>query len=287
MRGGYFEIRSERVRRLPEGKLLYESQYGIGDLFEGKGSPKGPGHHPLPVGTLESVLSQVKGPGAPPEIDSLGKLFSKIRLYRDWNLGRNAPAREAQLADLKTDFLAEDARNLVLVLAELQRRTETRQALAEHFRRFHPDFEEFVSSPVGGGRMQLFLREKGMREDLPATRLSDGTMRYLALLAVLCHPEPPPLVCIEEPELGLHPDIIPTIAELLVSASERTQLIVTTHSDILISALSDHPEAVVVCEKDSGGTTLERLQPEKLQKWLERYSLGDLWLKGTIGGTRW
>ena len=72
-----------------------------------------------------------------------------------------------------------------------------------------------------------------------------------------------------------------------VEASQRTQLIVTTHSDVLVSALSETPEAVVVCEHDDKGSHLRRLEAEKLRKWLEKYSLGDLWLKGQIGGTRW
>jgi predicted ATPase len=74
----------------------------------------------------------------------------------------------------------------------------------------------------------------------------------LCLLAILCDPEPPPLVCIEEPELGLHPDILPKLADLLVSASERTQLIVTTHSSLLVDAMTDRPESIVVCEKHQG-----------------------------------
>ena len=99
---------------------------------------------------------------------------------------------------------------------------------------------------------------------IPATRLSDGTVRYLCLLAILCDPEPPPLIGIEEPELGLHPDILPKIADLLMAASERTQLIVTTHSEILVDALTERPGAVVVCEKYEGQSTLRRPDPDAL-----------------------
>ena len=67
----------------------------------------------------------------------------------------------------------------------------------------------------------------------------------------------------------MHPDILPKLAELLVSASERTQLIITTHSDILVDALSARPEAVIVCEKHEGQTTLRRLEPAQLAVWLE------------------
>jgi predicted ATPase len=107
------------------------------------------------------------------------------------------------------------------------------------------------------------------------------------LLTLLCHPSPPPLICIEEPELGLHPDILSTVAELLIAASKRTQIIVTTHSDALVSGLSEVPESVLVCEQNNTGSHLRRLEPQQLKKWLEKYTLGDLWRMGHIGGNRW
>jgi predicted ATPase len=122
---------------------------------------------------------------------------------------------------------------------------------------------------------------------IPATRLSDGTLRYLCLIAILCHPELPPLVCIEEPELGLHPDALVVIARMLQAASERSQIVVTTHSKIIVDALSDTPEYVVVCDKVEGQTRMKRLDGKELKVWLEKYSLGELWRSGEIGGNRW
>jgi predicted ATPase len=95
------------------------------------------------------------------------------------------------------------------------------------------------------------------------------------------------VIGIEEPELGLHPDILPIVAELLRKASERTQLFVTTHSDALISALSEVPEVVLVCERMINGTTLRRLDPQQLRTWLDEYMLGEVWRMGEIGGNRW
>jgi predicted ATPase len=109
----------------------------------------------------------------------------------------------------------------------------------------------------------------------------------MALAAILLDPEPPPLVVIEEPELGLHPDVVLGIGELLVKASERMQLVVTTHSRVLINALEDHASSVVVCEKRDGQTEMKRLDPEQLEEWLEKYSLGYLWSIGELGGNRW
>ncbi len=96
---------------------------------------------------------------------------------------------------------------------------------------------------VSGGRVQFYLHEAGFGTPIPATRLSDGTIRFVALLATLLAPSPPPLICIDEPELGLHPDAVSLVSDLIVDASERTQLIVATHSDALVSALSHQPDA--------------------------------------------
>ena len=95
------------------------------------------------------------------------------------------------------------------------------------------------------------------------------------------------MICLEEPELGLHPDIIPTLAELLREAATRTQLIVTTHSTLLVEAFSKEPESVCVCEKIEGSTVIRRLSRGELDVWLEKYSLGTLWASGQIGGNRW
>jgi predicted ATPase len=232
----------------------------------------------------QSVLSQRKDPDQYPELTYLGNQFAEIRLYREWNLGRYTPPRLPQKPDLPEDFLSEDASNLGLVLNNLQSRIGTKK-IVNYLKKFYEPIEEIIPR-ISGGSVQLFIREEGLSEPIPATRLSDGTLRYLCLLTILCHPTPPPLICLEEPELGLHPDAIPTIAELLIEASQRTQFIVTTHSDALISALSEVPEAVLVCERTEAGSHLHRLEREPLKEWLNDYMLGDLWRMGELGGVK-
>ena len=234
----------------------------------------------------QSVLSQRKDPDQYPELTYLANEFSRIELYREWNLGRYTPPRLPQKADLPEDFLIEDASNLGLVLNDLQHQPGTKRLIIEKLRIFDEGIDD-ITTRIHGGTVQIFLHQKGLTQPIPATRLSDGTLRYLCLLTLLCHPAPPSVLCIEEPELGLHPDILPTIAELLIEASDKTQLIVTTHSDILVSALSDTPESVLVCERDDTGTHLRRLKKDQLKEWLDKYSLGELWRMGEIGGTRW
>ena len=232
----------------------------------------------------QSILSQRKGRHYH-IFTYIGNQFKQIKIYRDWFFGRNTPPRIPQPADLPNNFLSEDCRNLGLVLNQLRRNPKAKAKFLEALRKLYEDISDFEVI-VEGGNVQVFMQE-GQIPPIPATRLSDGTLRYLCLLAILCHPNPPPLICIEEPELGLHPDILPTIADLLVEASERCQLIVTTHSEVLVDALTHTPESIVVCEKHQGQTTMRRLDKDKLAKWLEEYRLGELWSSGELGGNRW
>jgi predicted ATPase len=216
----------------------------------------------------------------------LRQRFLHINIFDNFQTNRSSEIRTPQIPDAPNDFLEEDGSNLALVLNDLEHGGDTKDKIVFYLKKFNPRIKDY-SIRILGGTVQLFVREEGLEKPISAMRLSDGTLRYLCLLAILCHPEPPPLICLEEPEVGLHPDILPTIAELLIDASSRTQLIVTTHSDILVSALSDVPEAVLVCEADEDGTHFKRLDKENLKEWLDEYSLGEVWLRGGIGGTRW
>jgi predicted ATPase len=237
------------------------------------------------VNHQQSILAQLKGADIYPELTHLGDVFSGTAFFREWNMGRFAAPRLPQRVDLPSDFLLEDASNLGLVLSDLLSRRATKRVIVEYFQQFYEGIED-ITTRVQGGVIEVFVHERGLDEAISASRLSDGTLHYLCLLVILLHPEPPPLICIEEPELGLHPDILPKIADLLIDASQRTQLIVTTHSETLVSRLSEIPEAVVVCERDHQGTHLRRLEPDKLRTWLDKYMLGELWRMGEIGGNR-
>lgn len=231
-----------------------------------------------------SILAQRRDPDQYPEITYLAEILPSIRLYREWTFGRYNAPRLPQKVDLPNRWLESDGSNLGLVLNRLRRDPVSKARLLDALRKLYDGIDDF-DVQIEGGTVQVFFHEGRMT--IPATRLSDGTLRYICLLAILCDPNPPPLICIEEPELGMHPDILPTIAGLLRDASTRCQLIVTTHSDVLVDAMTDTPEVVLICEKHDGATTLRRLSPGDVQVWLERYRLGELWTRGEIGGTRW
>ena len=239
---------------------------------------------PVDMRPDQSILSQLKDPVQYRELTYLGMGLSRIHLYREWSFGRNTPPRLPQKADLPNHSLEEDGRNLGMVLNRLRGDPKAKNKLLTALRSLYREVEDF-DVRVEAGSVQVFLQEGNVT--IPATRLSDGTLRYLCLLAILCNPSLPPLVCLEEPELGLHPDVLPGLADLLREASERCQLIVTTHSDTLVDALTDTPESIVVCEKENGQTRLKRLDKNELSHWLEKYRLGELWTSGELGGNRW
>jgi len=215
----------------------------------------------------------------------LGRAWQAIRIYADWTYGRKSPLRFAQHAFFPDKWLNENGSNLGVVLKKIKANEESHVRYLEFLKQLYEGVDDFEIDEYKDGTLRVYLRE-GERI-IHAARLSDGTLRYLMLLAVLCDPEPPAVVCIEEPEMGLHPDLVHVMAEALQYAAERTQVIVTTHSVRLVDCFTPTPEVIQVCEKHEGQTYIERLDPEELKPWLENYRLGDLWSSGGIGGNRW
>ena len=287
--GGRFEVADERIEneRPQQGRtdtyFFYRYQRGEPVIND----PDARGLRRESVKPEKSILSQVKDPERYPMLGWLQEQYEQIRLYRDWTFGPSTPIRRMQSSHGRNDILDDGADNLILVLSNILPRVENR--FVDALRQLY-DGVDGIYATVRDGNLLLSLKESGGRL-ITTARLSDGTLRYLTLLSILLHPEPPPLVAIEEPELGLHPDAIPEIAKLLIEASERMQLVVTTHSRMLVDALTEHASSVVVCAKENGESHFERLNDAHLKQWLEDYSesatLGDLWSSGDIGGNRW
>lgn len=265
-------------------KTLFKSKIGSAEILEDTGFLDFEIKVLKNFNSQESVVYQIKDSYRFPDVTSIGENYKKIKIFREWSFGRQSPLRYPQPADSRNDFLNEDCLNLGLVLNQIRLNPTAKRQLLKGLQALYEGIEDFEVS-VQGNTVQVFLQEGDIT--IPATRLSDGTLRYLCLLAILCHPAPPPLICIEEPELGLHPDLMPTLADLMRDASERTQIIATTHSDILVDALTETPDSILICEKHDGSTTLKRLNQEDLKVWLKDYSLGELWRSGQIGGNRW
>ena len=300
--GGGFEMVRERFEGVPadgaDPRPYFERQGDHAKLYQAIGRCKassslGPStEHPVQrTSELASTdyfikdprktfLAEIRDPEQYPEQAYLADELGRIKVYREWSFGRNMSIRRPQPSDLRNDFLSIDAANLGLVLSRLRRVPETRHKVLEALRHLYDGITDY-DVVVEGGSIQILIEEEDFA--IPPTRLSDGTLQFLCLLVILCDPKPPPLVCIEGPELGLHPDLLAGLGELMREASERCQLVVTTHSDALVSAFTDQPDAIVTCEKLGACTVPRRLDPCKFAAWLEDYCLGDLWRIGDLG----
>ena len=231
-----------------------------------------------------SILSQRKEPDQYPELAYLSTFYEGINLYDSWEFGRSAGIRDAQRSDVRPSPLAENLSNLGMFLNRLAPDPAARKRLRAHLTEIYEgvtDFELYFDP----SSVQLLFTEGDY--SIPASRLSDGSLRYLFLLAVLLDPEPPRFLGIEEPELGLHPDLISKLVDLLVDASSRCQLLVTTHSDLLVDALSEHSESVVVCEKHDGRNQHEASRPIGPHPLARTIRAGAALDQGKLGGVRW
>jgi predicted ATPase len=134
--------------------------------------------------------------------------------------------------------------------------------------------------------IELWLEEEKFNRSLPASNVSDGTLKFLCLMAILYNPNRGRVVCIDEPELGLHPDMINTLYEAIEFAAETSQVIISTHSAHLLNYFEI--EQVRVFEKDENNATIvNQYSKELYANWQQKFQLGKAWREGDIGGNRW
>jgi len=204
-------------------------------------------------------------------------------VYHDLHVNAEAPIRQPVVAKVERR-VDPDGQNLISVLHTLY--TEDREFKNEvgmaMKTAFGDDFDELVFPPAADQRIQLRVRWKSLKREQSAADLSDGTLRFLFLLAVLGSPSPAPVIAIDEPETGLHPSMLPIIAEYAVEASSRTQVILTTHSPQLLDAFHGTTPSTTVTKWCEGETVLRKLEGEALDYWLREYSLGSLYRSGEL-----
>jgi predicted ATPase len=167
--------------------------------------------------------------------------------------------------------------NLVNVLYTLSQEEDFWDEYKEKVRIGFPDFENLTFPPdAGQGRIALaWIDRQFPKRRFPAEVLSAGTLCFLAWAAVLVSPGSPNLIGVEEPEVHLHPELLYRLVGMMEQAAAAHQLVVTTHSDLLLSYLSE-PTDVILVQNGEEGTALTRPPEEDLREWLKSYSLGQL-----------
>jgi len=209
--------------------------------------------------------------------------LAEIFICHGFNVSQDSKIRQCAVARFEKR-VEPDGQNLVTALHTLytgDREFERNIDDAMHAA-FGSDYEKLVFPPASDQRVQLRVRWRTLKREQSAADLSDGTLRFLFLLTVLSAPDPPMLIAIDEPEMGLHPAMMNIIAEYAVGAAMRTQLVFTTHSAQFLDAFTEHKPTTTVTTWGNGETSLHTLDGEALDYWLKDYSLGALFESGQL-----
>jgi predicted ATPase len=202
--------------------------------------------------------------------------------YHVLNVDPRSPVRLPQAMG-PAPLPGRNGEDLVSCLFYLQQTDRNRfEVIEDSLRAAFPRFERLDFPPVAAGTLALAWRERGFSKPLYTHQLSEGILRFLWLTTLLQSPGLTALTLLDEPEVSLHPELLSLLADQLREASQRTQLIVATHSDTLIRFL-EPSEVVVLDVTEDGMTSLTRADELDLGDWLKEYSLDELWRNGRIG----
>ena len=201
----------------------------------------------------ESVLSQLREPHLYPELSSLRAEMSRWRFYHHFRTDAESPLRHPQVG-VRTPVLAHDGRDLAAALQTINEVGQS-QDLHEAIRQAFPGASLEIEHDEDNGMFAVLLRMPGLRRPLRARELSDGTLRYLCLLAALLSPHPPSLLALNEPETSLHPDLLEPLAKQLVNAAKYSQLWVVTHSQRLAELVEKFSGEAPISLELTGGET--------------------------------
>lgn len=205
------------------------------------------------LNTFESVLTEFPDPQRVPELWSVRQQIRSWRFYDSFRTDPDAPARQTQVGT-RTPILDHDGRDLAAALQtiiEIGDAAGMRTAVDDAF----PGSRLAITEAAG--RFDLAFNQDGLLRPLAGAELSDGTLRYLLLVAALLTPRPPGLMVLNEPETSLHPELLAPLGRLILAAARRTQIIVVSHAAPLINVLRDQPVTTVVeLEKDFGETRI-------------------------------
>ena len=211
----------------------------------------------------ESVLTEVLDPVRAPEVMAVREQIRSWRFYDQFRTDSDAPVRQSQIGT-RTPVLDADGRDLAAALQTIIEIGDT-DALQGTIEDAFPGSRLQVIETRG--RFDLELNAHGLLRPLSAAELSDGTLRYLLLVAALLSPRPPSLMVLNEPETSLHVDLLPALARLIARASVHTQIVVVTHARKLVEALTTTGAQPLCLVKDFGATTLEGVGPLEQPPW--------------------
>lgn len=236
----------------------------------------------------ELILRQLSDPTQYPALHTIKRAIEQIKVYTYFDTTQNSIVR--QLSPYYSAlYLLQDGRNITHLLnylsnQEIPAYKQIMELLRKHI---NPNFEDLGFMVMGNGKILLTLKEKYLEKTITIDHISDGTLRFLLLLAILYNPNRGKVICIDEPEIGLHPDMIKTIAEgIKYAAKTGSQMIIATHSPLLLNYFE--LEDLQIFEKDEKNQSIViRKSEEDFKDWEGEFLVGQMWLSGQIGGVRW
>lgn len=267
------------------GRVLFSSKHGAGFTFEGFAT-----EHEAKVeyyfDTIsDSVLCQLMDSNRYPQISTLRKAIADIAIYNYFNTTENSPIRKPAAPTSATKLVA-DGSNLPQLLNWINiNHKKDYKAIKNSLNAINPNITDIDFHPLGTN-VELLLEEEEFNSSVHVAHVSDGTLRYLCLMAIVHNPKRGRFICIDEPEVGLHPDMICEFMEAMEEASDTTQFLVSTHSELVLNQTT--VDNVIVCEKDDkNATCIKTFRTEEYKEWAADYSTGNLWRNGDLGGNRY
>ncbi len=238
-----------------------------------------------PYKSSELILSQISDPINFSFFFTLRRALEKLTIYEYFDTSLKSNIRQPSSYGTETR-LTSNGENLMSIFLKLKNEHSLEyDKIEQALRKVNPNFKDIGFNLIGS-KVFLVLREKLLSKSISIEHISDGTLRYLILLSIFLNPERGNLICIDEPEMGLHPDMIHSIAEIIKSTSKNSQLIIATHSPLLLNEFEI--DEVLIFEKDADNqTTVTTKSEEDFAEWNDNYLVGQLWLRGLIGGKRW
>ena len=214
--------------------------------------------------------------------------ISRWVVYHFHDTSDTAPMRQSEIVE-DCAYLREDAANIAPFLKALREDgpegKKSYGEIVDAVRLVMPFLDDFTLTPVNFGpatKVKLTWKQKGTDYPFQPYHLSDGAIRFICLATALLQPKPPSTIIIDEPELGLHPQAISILADLIKAAASRTQVIVATQSPLLVDQFSIGD--IIVAKRKDGATAFERLNEKDYSAWLEDFTLGELWTRNVIEG---
>jgi len=219
---------------------------------------------PHPMSKFASMMTEFSDPRSAPEMIFVRERVRSWRFYDHFRSDIDAPARQPQIGT-HTPVLADDGSDLAAALQTI-REIGDAEGLDRAVDDAFPGAEIEISQAEG--RFEIAMRQHGLLRPLRSAELSDGTLRYLLLVAALLTPRPPELLVLNEPETSLHPDLVPALARLIAATTRTAQIIVVTHNEQLISALAAEQGANPIrLEKNLGETAVAGLSRLERPPW--------------------